>query len=365
MGRIFPMANPSGVAVIELVADAPARKDSDHHSPGPFRLTPIRRYSGERFMRPLFRRLNSLDHHHKANGMAVAIACFAVVFLQLECQPRPAGADTIRLVVNKATPVVIANTAPKTEASDAELTPQQLSEKTLKAKITLLEKGVEFLKGMPDYTAQFSKQELVGGVLLEEQTMQMKLQHSPFSVYLKWIDYDIGREVLYVEGVNDGKMLVHAGGWKKRLPAISMEPNSSLATAEARHPVTEAGLLNLAITIINYNKADLQRGNVKVCQQLADQSVGGRDCSCFSIEYNDRTASPDYRKSVVMIDKEWGVPLFVKNFGWPDDDQTLADAELDEATLTESYTYSDIKFRAGLTVADFDRASREYDFKRQ
>lgn len=316
-------------------------------------------------MRPFFRRLNSLDHHHKANGMAMAIACFTVVFLQLECQPRPAGADTIRLVVHKAAPVVMENSVPVTAPADVDLSPEQRSERALQAKVELLEKGVAFLKSMPDYTAQFSKQELVHGELLEEQTMQMKVRHQPFCVYLKWIDYDIGREVMYVDGVNEGKMLVHAGGWKSRLPAILMEPDGSLAKKEARHPVTEAGLLNLALTILSYNKADLARANFKLCQQLADQSVGGRDCRCFNLEYRDRATSPEYRKSVVMIDKEWGVPLFVKNFGWPNEDQTPTDNELDEATLTESYTYSDVKFRSGLTAYDFDNANEDYGFKRQ
>ena len=45
-------------------------------------------------MRSLFRRLTALDHQHQANGSAVAIALGAILFLQLESPPRPAGADT-------------------------------------------------------------------------------------------------------------------------------------------------------------------------------------------------------------------------------------------------------------------------------
>jgi hypothetical protein len=316
-------------------------------------------------MRFLLRRLSSLDDQHKANGTAIAIALGAVVFLQFESPPRPAGADSTRLVATKTAPVMVMVQKQQLAPEDEQQSPEQLAERSLRKKISFLERGLELLRNTPDYTAQFAKQELVNGELLEEQTMLMKVRHAPFSVYLKWIDYDTGREVLYVDGLNDGQMLVHAGGWKARLPAMLVSPNSSLALKETRHPITQAGLLNLAETIVTHHREDLELKNYKSCEQMADQGIGGRDCWCFVVEYRDRATAREYRKSLTLIDKEWSVPLFIKNFGWPDDETAQSDEELDAATLVEQYTYVDVKFRSALTALDFDRVNEDYGFKRQ
>ena len=316
-------------------------------------------------MRFLFRRLTALDHQHQANGTAVAIALGAVLFLYLESPPRPAGADTTRYVATKSAPVVVAIRKSEAPPNDENLTPEQFSERVLLKKVELLEKGIAFLTQTPDYTAQFSKLEVVGGELLEEQTMLIKLTHKPFGVYMKWMDYDTGREVIYGEGINDGNLLVHAGGWKARLPAISMEPDSSLAMRESRHPITQVGLLNLAKKIVHAHRHDLAHKSFARCEQTEDQSINDRDCHCFVTEYSTAATSKEYRKSIVLIDKEWSVPLFIKNYGWPTDNVTAVGEELDTATLIEQYTYADVKFRSNLTAFDFDRANEDYGFKRQ
>jgi len=55
---------------------------------------------------------------------------------------------------------------------------------TLQRKIDAMERGQNFLLAMPDYTARIDKQEVVGGNLLDEQTILIKCRHHPFSVYL-------------------------------------------------------------------------------------------------------------------------------------------------------------------------------------
>jgi hypothetical protein len=289
-----------------------------------------------------------------------------VAFLHAECPPHPAGADTYRAPVAKAAPIVINQQQVAQEPADENLTPEQLSERTLKRKVEMLNKGIAFLKTTPDYVAQFTKRELVNGELLDEQTMTMKMRHEPLSVYLKWLDYEVGREVMYVDGVNDGKMLVHPGGWRRRLPAMLMPPDSSLAMAEARYPVTRAGMLALAMTVVGYNSEDLKVANFSSCKQLEDQQVGDRTCTCFVLEYKDRSVSAEYRKSITLIDKEWCVPLYIKNFGWPSEQQLAsADLDMDEATLLEHYTYTDVKFRSDLSQRDFDHTNEDYGFVRQ
>ena len=316
-------------------------------------------------MKFLFRRLAALNGEQKANSSAIAIVVTAMLFLQLESAPRPAGADTFRVASAKAKPVVIAIRNPAPVTVDEQLTPELLAQKTLQRKIELLNKGVAFLEKVPDYTAQFSRLEVVNGELLEEQMTSMKVAHKPFNVYMKWENFDTGREVIYGEGLNNGNLLVHPGGWKARLPPLSMEPDSSLAKAESRHPITQIGLSNLAKTIINSHRRDIEQNAIANCDQAENQRIGGRDCLCFVTEFRDAKSSPEYLKSIVMIDAEWNVPLFIKNFAWPPDAVTAVGEELDTATIIEQYSYTDVKLRASLTAADFDRTNEDYNFKRQ
>jgi hypothetical protein len=321
------------------------------------------------------RRLPTWNQEQRANGLAGMIAFGALGILYLEAPALPAGSDTVRLTAPKSralqlqpkavSPAVAASpeTVEAIEIStERALTPRDLAERTLKSKVARLQKGRDFLQKMPDYTAQFTKQELVNDELLEEQTIYLKCRHEPFSVYLRWLTGDAGREVLYVDGQHDGQMIVHAGGWKARLPALTISPDSSLAMAESRYPVTKAGLLGIVDQVLAVHADDLKQQSFAKCEQLADQEFDGRMCGTYVVEYKDATASPTYRKSIVLIDNEWHVPLYVRNFGWPIAGQAI-DGDLDEATLIEFYTFSEVQFRGQLAAVDFDRTNEEYRFR--
>jgi hypothetical protein len=310
-----------------------------------------------------------LDREQTANGMSISIVVFALLFLHLESSPTPAGADIARRPSNKLAFVIAAakgeSAVHKTEGVPTDLTPEQQAEKSMAEKIRLIEQGLVFLSGATDYTAQFTKQELVNGELLDEQEIEMKIRHAPFSVYLKWVTGEVGREVLYVDGANDGQLTAHGGGWKARLPAISLEPTSRIAMAESRYPITKAGLHDLAKMMAEVHRQDLQKKNFTRCEKLADQTFDNRPCHAFMIEYKDPKSSEQYRKSITLIDKEWSIPIYTKNFGWLNTDAPADPEKLDEATLIECYSYSGVKFRPNLIAADFDRSNEDYGFKRQ
>jgi len=227
--------------------------------------------------------------------------------------------------------------------------------------MSIVQTGIQFLEKSTDYTAQFMKQELVSEELTDEQDIFLKVRHQPLSLYLKWLSGERGREVLYVDGQNDGEMLVRSGGWKARLPTMSISPDGTLAMREARYPVTKVGLLELARMVMNFHQQDLETTNYTRCDQLEDQEFDGRACSCFYIEYKDAVSSPNYRKSLTLIDKEWSIPVYIKNYGWPTPDMGVVAGEaLDEATLIEYYRYSEIRFGLQLADKDFDRENEEY-----
>jgi hypothetical protein len=196
--------------------------------------------------------------------------------------------------------------------------------------ILLLEKGAHDLARVSDYTATFSKQEAVDGVMGDPQVMFLKLRHRPFSVYFKWLEGDVGRELLYVDGQNDGNMIVRLGGLNERLA----------------------------------NDRRKYCGRNGAHCRMDEQVLDDRTCYRFTLEFDSPAIHESYRRSVQFIDKELSLPVCIKNYGWPEASSDAAAADLDEATLIECYRYTDIRLDQQLADADFDRGNREYRFRR-
>jgi hypothetical protein len=226
--------------------------------------------------------------------------------------------------------------------------------------VLIIQKGlVEFSKHS-DYTATFTKTERIGGDLTKEQQIALKLRHEPFSVYMKWRSGETGQQVIYVTGQNEGKMLVKPGGIKGRLVpggALGLDPEGSLAKAAARYPVTMIGLKALSEQAIRYQEHHLEAGTKFECELREDAEFDGQPCYRFYVVYDNPETSPLYRKSEILINKQNSMPVFVKNHTWAKE----ANPEtLDEETLIEHYTYTDIHVSQQLADRDFDRANEAY-----
>ncbi|MEZ6067713.1 MAG: DUF1571 domain-containing protein [Planctomycetaceae bacterium] len=223
----------------------------------------------------------------------------------------------------------------------------------------LLERGLEMFEDVDSYTFTLTRQERVGGDLLDPQVMNVKLRHSPFSVYMKWIAGDKGRQVIYVEGLNDGKLLVQPGGIKGRLTGtLSLAIDDSLVMAECRHPINQCGLRKMAEKLLHHQREDLAANLARCeCEMYDDQVVNERPCFLFIATYKSPEVSPVYRKVLLYIDKELSLPIALRNYTWA----TESDVEnLDEMTLVEAYTFTDIALNETLVAEDFDKANSKY-----
>jgi hypothetical protein len=232
--------------------------------------------------------------------------------------------------------------------------------------MALLQAGYDRLSQTSGYTAKYYQHEVVGGKLLGEQLIDLKIRHQPFSVYFKWLTYDVGKEVIFVSGKHDGRLLVHFGGWKARmLPVLKISPSNPLAKAESRYPITSAGLMALMETLMHYREIDLQRENPGVdFRLLGSETFNGTDCYRFELVYEAPHFSELYRKSIQLIDKQFQLPVFVKNYAWPGHDRPMTDVELDDETFIEHYTYSDIDMEPQLTEVDFDTTNEAYNYRK-
>ncbi len=229
--------------------------------------------------------------------------------------------------------------------------------------VMLLKNGCERFEKVNDYRATLYKQERIGGELGEGQTTQLKVRHEPFSVYMKWLTGDRGRQLIYVDGQNDGNMLIQLGGVKGRLLGVlQIDPNGAQSKKESRYPITGAGLLNMARKILQHRERDLANNCEGVhCEVHDDQMLNDRPCYLFVTTYDSPDYSETYRKSMLYVDKELSLPVCVRNYTWAVD----ADPEkLDEQTLIEFYSYSDIETGIELADPDFDAGNRKYRMRR-
>jgi hypothetical protein len=312
--------------------------------------------------------------------LASLTAAAAAGFLYVNFDPTPAGADvahkkttSLRVAALPAVATRPASAAPTLGGVPAAVAVERQTVARSEAdrtamllNVILLEQGRRRLKDSTDYTCSFYKQERIGSDLSDGQSIELKMRHRPFSVYMKWVEGDKGRELLYVDGEHDNKIIVHPGGWKARLiPAIKLEPEGSLAMSESRHPVTMVGLLRLTEEIITRHKSQLDANHPLHCRLIEEQVVNDRLCYGFVITYLDRKISTEYRKGIQFIDKELLLPVTLKKFGWPEEKQTFADENaLDDATILEHYAYTDIQFNQQLANEDFSRANEAYNFRR-
>lgn len=221
-------------------------------------------------------------------------------------------------------------------------------------------------QNIADYSAILIKRELINGALTEHEYMGIKIRNrklvngalaTPFSVYMAFLKPASvkGREVIYVENKNDGNIVAHEGGMKGRfLPTVNLDPHGMMAMRGQRYPITDLGLENLVVKLIEKGERDRQRGECDV-QFQKGAKVGGRECTVLTVTHPVARPYFDFHIAQVFIDDELNVPVRYCAYNWPT-------AAGDEPVLLEEYTYQNIKLNIGLTDADFDQANTKYNF---
>lgn len=315
-------------------------------------------------------------HYPAKNFLVFLIACGALAVVHVNSDPEAIGGSPMDVSISMMPPLLQlppspalpdrASNAVNEDAKDEQQVVSHVDDPTvlhgiwaLKMTETLLRKGAKSFETIPDYTASFYKQERLRGVLSDGSTIDFKMKHKPFSVYMKWRSgSEKGQQAIFVKEQNKGKVLVQPGGIRGRLTGVlSLDPNGSLAMANSLHPITQVGILELARTILKYQEKDLERGSGFQCQLVDNQTFDDRPCFVFTCLYDSPEINSDYRKSILYIDKDLSIPVCVKNFCWAKD----ANPEtIDEETLLEFYAYSDLKLLRKLDVAEFEATNRAY-----
>ena len=212
------------------------------------------------------------------------------------------------------------------------------------------------LRELADYTAVFTKTELIEK-RTTRQKMDMKFRREPFSVYFECHSkLDPRREVIYVEGANDGHLLLHEAGLKAIIGTVMLKPDDARIMEENRYPITDAGLakmIDILLAIWEQEKnIDPDQVEVKL---LATETVAGAECDGIEVTHPLKRPELKFHSTRLLFDRQTKLPVQVEQYGWPE-------KSAEKAPIVEKYTYTDVKPNVGLTDADFDPRNPDYQF---
>ena len=242
-----------------------------------------------------------------------------------------------------------AATAPESDATEAAKHP-------LEPALVWAKDGLKSIEKIRDYSAVVVKRERIKGEVGEFQYMFVKVRHEPFSVYMYFLgpEKHKGREVIYIEGKNEGKMWAHGVGAQKIFGTLSLAPDGRLAMDGQRYPLTELGILNLVRRLIEVAEKDTKYGECDV-QYFKGAEVNNRKCTCIQVVHPVPRRNFMFHLARIFIDDELNVPLRYEAHDWPEE-------EGGQPRLIEEYTYANLKLNVGFTDADFDVNNPNYGF---
>ena len=212
------------------------------------------------------------------------------------------------------------------------------------------------VRKLPGYSCTFSKNEQLKKGSPLKQVMVLKFRREPFSVYLKFVEPHAGREVIYIDGQNKGKMQVHeASGLASMIGTVSISPTGSDAMKESRYPITMIGMEKMLETIVADWEASQKHSTVKV-DRYPKAKIGETECVMFEVLFSQAHESIKFHKTRLYFDKKSNLPRRVEQYAFP------AKAG-EQPPLVEEYSYSDVKTDAPLADRDFDVKNESYGFK--
>jgi hypothetical protein len=260
-----------------------------------------------------------------------------------------------------------ADANPTTPNSKTNATRKTSANPSRDAILQMAQEGYEHIRrDIQDYSCILVKRERVDGRLGDYQYMRAKVRHArtdqgrdiPFSVYLKFLGPEDlkGREVLYVEGQNDKKIVARKGGFGLMANITTQVGiDSELAMRDNRYSITNFGIENLVQRFLErLDSALLEDCTI---QRLEGSKVDGRPCRCVQVTKNHRTRDAEFYVARVYIDEELQIPIHYEAFDWPS-------SAGGSPRLLEQYTYRQIKLNVGFTDADFQRDNPAYGFRK-
>jgi hypothetical protein len=212
-----------------------------------------------------------------------------------------------------------------------------------------------------DFHCRVTKRERIDGLLQEFYYIEMWVREevrvaeqvrSPFSVYMEFLGpksvYD--RRLLYVEGRNEGKIMVRKGGPRFEYVVTEVDADAESTKSESLCPITQSGFIPLLAEIV----ATMERhmiadptGENTVVTHPQGAKVDGRPCHVVRIMHPEKQDGLDFHVGTYFIDAGMGVPARIEKLDWP--------RKPDAAPgLIAEYNYTKVQINLGLSDSTFD-----------
>jgi len=196
-----------------------------------------------------------------------------------------------------------------------------------------------------DYVARFERQEVLGGALRPPEEALLKYQR-PDRIYMRWIaGPGVGREILFVRGRDDDRILLREPGFFTRLFTVVLAPDSPRVLRQSRQPVTDVGIGRL----IELVGREARRAAAADDLTVVDRGVRDGRSSVEFVFSGGRDKGYACQRLLLGVDATSGLPVRA----------TLHDGH---GALLARYAYRDVRLNPGLTAADFDPANPRYGF---
>jgi Protein of unknown function (DUF1571) len=214
-----------------------------------------------------------------------------------------------------------------------------------------------------DFTCRLVKRERIGGYLQDMHYIDMQVREEvvrderlvqPLSIYLYfWAPRLVaGRKVIYVEGQNEGKMLVRNGGRHFDYVVASVDPNGDNAHEETLVPITQIGfnrLLGQMIDVLERHRAADPSGTNTKAERISGAKLNQRLCTVIRVTHPLEQPGLEFHVANVFVDNELHAPVRVDYSGWPK-------SPGGPAPLIAEYTYTELKLNVKLPAETFNRS---------
>lgn len=195
------------------------------------------------------------------------------------------------------------------------------------------------------YTLVMEKQERINGKLNPREVIEVCFREEPHSVYFRWTEGARRAErTVYVEGENNGKMLVKPNGLLLGRLTVEKDPDGEEAKDSGRYSIKEFGLRKgLERTIKTWK--DAKEGGTLFVEFLGEQKLkeaGDRTCYVLKRSRYAKPESDGVLEVTVYIDKETWL-------------QVGSVIKGKDGDLIGTYYFRDIKLNPELKAEQFQR----------
>lgn len=194
--------------------------------------------------------------------------------------------------------------------------------------------------GVNDYTAVFTRSEILRGKQRPEETISLKFRE-PLQVYMKWLsESGKDREAIFVKGRDGDKVLVYEPGWISGHFTVLLPPEGPTIMSRSRHPFNEIGIGRVIDLIISTFEKANQAGELDLRDRGISREEGRSMRVIEGVLPKDPAKNYYCYRAIVTIDEILKLPVGVKVYDWSDN-------------LVEHYRYTNVQINPGLTDLDF------------